>query len=239
MNNEKPTIGVLALQGDFAEHIVMLMQCGSKVITVKHAWQLDELDGLVIPGGESTTIAKLTGVDSLDDIFSVIRKKALAGMPIYGTCMGSIFLAKEIEGSSQGRLALMDIKVRRNAFGPQKFSSQINLAIPELGIEDYPAVFIRAPIVLSVKANVQVLCQIEQGIVMARQDNLLVTAFHPELTNDLAIHRYFVAMVMAHCATKELAQNGLRQREPVLAQNTGQASYAESSAVSELAGFQV
>lgn len=217
LSNDKPVIGVLALQGDFAEHMAMLEKCGAEVVTVKHARQVADLDGLVIPGGESTTIAKLTGVESLDDIFAKIRDRALSGMPVYGTCMGSIFLAKEIEGSSQGRLALMDIKVRRNAFGPQKFSSQINLPIPELGIAAFPAVFIRAPIVLEASPLVKVLCQIEQGIVMARQDNLLVTAFHPELTKDLSIHQYFVSMARDYCrgvksdSTVPLAVSGLKQ----------------------------
>lgn len=191
----QPKIGVLALQGDFAEHVQMLTLCGADAVPIRHSWQLDRLDGLVIPGGESTTIAKLTG-ESSDPIFDAIKSRGVNGMPIYGTCMGSIFLAREIEGSQQGRLALMDIKVRRNAFGPQRFSFESELDIPELGAEPFPAVFIRAPMILSCGQPVKVMARLRDGIVMARQNNLLVTAFHPEITADLRVHRYFLSMVL-------------------------------------------
>ena len=191
----KPLIGVLALQGDFAEHAHMLEACGANSIKVRHSWQFDEIDGLVIPGGESTTIAKLTGATT-DPIFDKITRRARGGMPIYGTCMGSILLAKEIEGSTQGRLSLMDIKVRRNAFGPQRFSFESELDIPELGAEPFPAVFIRAPMIISCGDSVKVMARFGDGIVMARQDNMLVSAFHPEITADNRVHRYFVSMVL-------------------------------------------
>lgn len=189
-------IAVLALQGDFAEHAEMLRQCGAnEVVFARWASDLEDVDGLVIPGGESTTIAKLTG-NSADPIFDTIIKKAREGMPVYGTCMGLIFLAKEIEGSEQGRLALMDIKVRRNAFGPQKFSREEDLNIAQLGgSEDYPVVFIRGPIIIGAGSGVDVFASVEEGIVMCRQGNLLATAFHPELTNDTRVHAYFVSMV--------------------------------------------
>lgn len=187
-------IGVLALQGDFAEHAKMIESCGADALEVRRAAQLDLIDGLIIPGGESTAIARLTA-DGVDCIFDAIKEKAAAGMPIYGTCMGSIFLAKDIEGSSQGRLALMDITVRRNAFGPQKKSSERWIDGPVLGDEPFQAVFIRGPIILACKDNVEVLAAVEEGIVMARQDNLLVTAFHPEITNDRRVHEYFLTMV--------------------------------------------
>ena len=190
-------IGVLALQGDFAEHKRMIETCGAQSRLVKHAEQLQGIDGLIIPGGESTTIAKLTANDDAA-IFDAIISRAQAGMPIYGTCMGSIFLAREIEGSPQGRLALMDIVVRRNAFGPQKYSREEEVAIPALGEEPFSVVFIRGPIILSAGPKVQVLASVEEGIVMARQDNLLVTAFHPELTEDDRVHRYFLNMVAEH-----------------------------------------
>jgi 5'-phosphate synthase pdxT subunit len=189
-----PKIGVLALQGDFAEHIEMLESCGAIALEVRRSSDLAEADGLIIPGGESTAIAKLTH-DNGDPIFDTICERVLAGMPVYGTCMGSIFLAKEIEGSKQGRLALMDIKVRRNAFGPQRRSFQSSLAIACLGQPDFPAVFIRAPIVLSCSPNVEVLAKTEEGIVMARQQNMLVTAFHPEITEDKRVHYLFLNMV--------------------------------------------
>lgn len=189
-----PVIGILALQGDFAEHAQMLRQLGAETRLVRRAEEIEQLDGLVIPGGESTTIARLT--ERADDtIFDTIVRRAQSGMPIYGTCMGSIFLAREIEGSSQGRLALMDIKVRRNAFGPQKFSSEREVEIPALGSEPFNVVFIRAPIIVSCAPDVQILARVEEGIVMARQGNLLVTSFHPEITEDTRVHQYFLTMV--------------------------------------------
>jgi 5'-phosphate synthase pdxT subunit len=187
-------IGVLGLQGSFAEHISAIEKCGAHAIDIRHSWQLDEVDGLIIPGGESTAIAKLTG-DNPDPIFDTIKKRIDGGMPVYGTCMGSIFLAREIEGSSQGRLAVMDIKVRRNAFGPQRNSFETALDIKVLGAGSFPAVFIRAPIIVSTGAGVEVLARVDEGIVMARQGNLLVTAFHPEITDDLRVHDYFLKMV--------------------------------------------
>jgi pyridoxal 5'-phosphate synthase pdxT subunit len=190
----KPSIGVLALQGDFAEHCLALTRCGANPIEVRHSRQLDQLEGLVIPGGESTAIDTLTS-DNQDPIFAAIKKMGALGLPIYGTCMGSIFLAREIEGSIQGRLALMDIKVRRNAFGPQRFSFETDLEIANFGVETFPAVFIRAPMIVSCGPGVAVMARLEDGIVMARQDNLLVTTFHPEITDDMRVHRYFLEMV--------------------------------------------
>jgi 5'-phosphate synthase pdxT subunit len=187
------TIGILALQGDFAEHCAAVERCNAIALEIRHSWQLNDIDGLIIPGGESTAIAKLTK-DNDDPIFDAILSRAKSGMPIYGTCMGSIFLAKEIEGSTQGRLGIMDIKVRRNAFGPQKNSFQTFLPVDEIGSQPFPAVFIRAPIVLSCGPGVHVLAQMQEGIVMAKQDNLLITTFHPEITDDLRVHRYFLSM---------------------------------------------
>lgn len=198
-------IGVLALQGDFAEHATMLEKCGVTASEIRHSWQLKELDGLIIPGGESTAIATLTA-DNADPIFDVIRERARGGMPIYGTCMGTIFLAREIIGSRQGRLSLMDISVKRNAFGPQRFSFETRLNIKALGPQPFHAVFIRGPVVSSAGAAVEVLAEIEQGIVMARQDNYLVTAFHPEITDDPRVHQYFIEMVKA-ANEKKLASN--------------------------------
>jgi len=187
-------IGVLALQGDFAEHAAMLEECGVTASEIRHSWQLKDVDGLIIPGGESTAIAKLTS-DNNDPIFDTIRQRALGGMPIYGTCMGSIFLASQIEGSQQGRLALMNISVKRNAFGPQRFSFETLVDIPILGAEPFHAVFIRGPIINSAGPGVEVLARVEQGIVMARQGQYLVTAFHPEITDDTRVHEFFIRMV--------------------------------------------
>lgn len=195
VDSGKLVIGVLALQGAVSEHMHLLDACGAEAVAVKRSKDLEGIDGLIIPGGESTTIAKLTGVEAFDAIMDDIKQRAIAGMPVYGTCMGSIFLAKEIEGSDQGRLGLMDIKVRRNAFGPQKYSSEREVSIPQLRSVPFNAVFIRAPIILSCGADVNVMASIDEGIVMARQGNLLVTSFHPELTDDTLVHKYFVSMV--------------------------------------------
>ncbi len=222
-------IGVLALQGDFAEHIKMLEQCGVSAKAVRYAEELDHIDGLIIPGGESTAVAKLTDEGSAP-IFSAIKAKIapsekvgassafstpVNAMPVYGTCMGSIFLAKEIEGSSQGRLAVMDIKVRRNAFGPQRRSFESDLKIDALGAEVFPAVFIRAPVIVECGPNVQVLSAIDEGIVMARQGTLLVTAFHPEITDDLRVHQYFLGMVQEYRQAQSKAVRDSQLPEPV------------------------
>ncbi|MBU6451376.1 MAG: pyridoxal 5'-phosphate synthase glutaminase subunit PdxT [Cyanobacteria bacterium REEB67] len=192
-------VGVLALQGDFAEHMNALQRADSEIETsaVRYAEQISgelAIDALVIPGGESTAIARLVD-DGNDPLFAAIKSRAQSGMPVYGTCMGSIFLAREIEGSKQGRLALMDIAVKRNAFGAQRRSFEIDLPVAELGAEAFPAVFIRAPIITSCGPAVTVMATIAEGIVMARQDNLLISAFHPEIVDDSRVHAYFIDMV--------------------------------------------
>jgi len=196
-------IGILALQGDFAEHAAKLRELGCIATEVRRSSELDGLDGLIIPGGESTTNAKLEDAasrfhsatpDTLP-IFDTIKEKGKAGFPIWGTCMGSILLAKEIEGSKQGRIGLMDITVRRNAFGPQRESAEIPLRIPKLGDEPFPGIFIRAPLFLKAGKNVEILSKLEVGFVMAREGNLLATAFHPEITSDKRVHEYFLTML--------------------------------------------
>jgi len=202
-------IAVLALQGSFAEHAESLKRCGAEVVLARWAKDLEDVDGLVIPGGESTTIAKLTG-NTTDPIFDTIIRRAKEGMPVYGTCMGLIFLAARIEGSSQGRLGLMDITVRRNAFGPQKFSREESIAIPALGDLPLPLVFIRGPIIISAGPGVEVFASVEEGIVMCRQKNLLATAFHPELTEDTRVHAYFLNMVKEYIHSKSAVINQAR-----------------------------
>lgn len=219
------TIGILSLQGDVAEHCRAIEELGARALQIKYSRQIDEIDGLIIPGGESTTIAKLTA-DNPDLIFDRIRAFIDLGKPVYGTCMGSIFLAKEIEGSAQGRLAAMDIKVRRNAFGPQRFSFETDLDIPALGNQPVPAVFIRGPVILAAGVDVTVMAHIDANvgkitktsnpveidesvtsyIVMARQKNLLVSSFHPELTDDLRVHAYFLKMVEECKSASETAK---------------------------------
>jgi len=189
-------IGVLALQGDFAEHISMLKQLNVETAEVRLPKHLDELDGLIIPGGESTTIGKLAvAYDLMEPLKKFGQRHA-----IWGTCAGAIFISKDI-GRDQPLLSLMDIKVERNAFGRQIDSFEIDLDIPELKqatgtTEDYHAVFIRAPIIESVQSDTKILASIPDGrIVAAQQGNLLATSFHPELTDDTRFHEYFLSLI--------------------------------------------
>jgi 5'-phosphate synthase pdxT subunit len=189
-------IGVLALQGDFAEHIAMLKQLNVDASEVRLPKQLDGLDGLIIPGGESTTIGKLAvAYDLIEPLKTFGQRHA-----IWGTCAGAIFISKDI-GRDQPLLGLMDIKVQRNAFGRQIDSFETDLDIPELKhatgtTEDYHAVFIRAQIIESVSGDTKILASVADGrIVAAQQGHLLATSFHPELTNDTRFHEYFLSMV--------------------------------------------
>jgi 5'-phosphate synthase pdxT subunit len=188
-------IGVLALQGDFAEHIVMLRKFGADTAEVRLAKQLDDLDGLIIPGGESTTIGKLA-VD-----FGLMEPLRFFGQShaIWGTCAGAIFLSKDAQ-RPQPLLGLMDISVARNAFGRQVDSFEADLDIVALKeatgtSTPYHAVFIRAPIIQSVQGEARALATLPDGrIVAARQGRLLATSFHPELTNDSRFHEYFISL---------------------------------------------
>ena len=192
---DKHLVGVLGLQGDFREHIKKLESLGAETRDIRRASDLDDIDALIIPGGESTAVAILEGSEAGHGIFDTIRKLGNEGLPIWGTCMGSILLAKNIEGSKQGRLGLMDITVHRNAFGPQRFSSEIPLHIPALGEEPFPGVFIRAPLITKISGDVEVLGKVDRGIVMARERNLLATVFHPEMVDDARVHQYFLSMI--------------------------------------------
>ena len=186
------TIGVLALQGDFAEHLAMLARIGVGAREVRKAGDLEGVDALIIPGGESTTIGKLMARYGLDE---AIRARAKQGMPIYGTCAGLILLAQAIEGSDQPRLGLMDIAVIRNAFGRQIESFEADIPFAPTPDQPVRGVFIRAPIVARVGAGVQTLSVFDGKIVAVQQGNLLATAFHPELTDDTRVHRYFLSLV--------------------------------------------
>lgn len=184
-------IGVLALQGDFIEHELILQRLGIVVGEVRLPKDLDALDGLIMPGGESTTFAKLAARFGLVE---PLRSFTRHGHPVWGTCAGLIFLAKDV-GRDQPTLGLMDIKVRRNAFGRQVDSFISDLNLPIVGNSPFPGVFIRAPIIESVGPTVQTLGQLDDGtIVAARQGNMLVTSFHPELTHDTRMHQYFLDM---------------------------------------------
>lgn len=184
-------IGVLALQGAFREHRLLLEKCGVDAPEIRKPEELGDLAGLVLPGGESTTIGKLMVEWGLLD---TIRSRAAEGMAVYGTCAGMILLAKDIVGSTQPRLGLMDTKVRRNAFGRQRESFEADLDVLEFGADPVKAVFIRAPYIESAGPGVKVMAAVGDHIVIARQGNLLATAFHPELTGDDRIHKYFIAM---------------------------------------------
>ncbi|HRY13016.1 MAG TPA: pyridoxal 5'-phosphate synthase glutaminase subunit PdxT [Syntrophomonadaceae bacterium] len=182
-------IGVLALQGAFLEHEIALARCGGSSTQVRTERELETVDALIIPGGESTTIGKLMITYGL---YEPIRKRAAEGMPIWGTCAGMILLAREIVEMNQVSLGLMDIAVRRNAFGRQVDSFETELEIE--GLPPSRGVFIRAPYVERVWGNTRVLSRYKDKIIMVREDNLLATAFHPELTDDLTIHHYFLQM---------------------------------------------
>jgi len=196
-------IGILALQGDFIEHCHMLGELGVEAVQVRRPDQLADIDALIIPGGESTTMLNLLHCYQL---FQPIRQAALVGLPVMGTCAGMILLAKQVSNPEMDTLALMDIAVRRNAFGRQVDSFEFGLDIPVLGKEPFPAVFIRAPFIESVDSNVEILSRLPDGtIVAARQSNLLALAFHPELCCDTRLHRYFLGMVAEYLSGRDKA----------------------------------
>jgi 5'-phosphate synthase pdxT subunit len=185
-------IGVLALQGAFIEHINILCSLSVDAVEVRKPEQLRDLDGLIIPGGESTTFGKLAVEYGL---IEPLRAFCNSGKPVWGTCAGMIFLAKDV-GRKQPVLGVMDVQVQRNAFGRQVDSFEVDLDIPALGKEPFHAIFIRAPLIESVGKGVEVLAKLDDGtVVAARQGNLLATSFHPELTNDTRFHRYFLERV--------------------------------------------
>ncbi len=186
-------IGVLASQGAFAEHISTFKQLDTEAVPVRLPEELRGMDGLIIPGGESTSISRLM---SSYNLMSEIASMARGGMPLFGTCAGMILMAGDISANGTESLGLINIRVRRNAFGRQVDSFETELAIPVLGEKPFPAVFIRAPIIENCDSGVDILARLENGtIVAARQEKMLVTAFHPELTDDLRLHRYFLDIV--------------------------------------------
>lgn len=185
-------IGVLALQGDVVEHVSALENSGVDAVAVKTAEDLASVDGLVIPGGESTTVMKLLDRFALAE---PVIARTRQGMPLWGTCMGMIVIARDVAGTPQPTLGLMDISVRRNAFGRQNESAEVALPVPALGAKDFPAVFIRAPWVERAGDAVEVLAERDGHAVMVRQKNMLATSFHPELSGDRRVHEYFMQMV--------------------------------------------
>jgi len=194
-------IGVLAMQGDFSEHVAMLrgmgMQRGEPVepLEVRNRPELEAVDGLIIPGGESTTIGKLLRDFEL---LEPLRQRVQDGMPVFGSCAGAIALARSVGGLQRPLIGLMDITVQRNAYGRQLQSFEIDLAVPDLGERPVRAIFIRAPSFTSAGEGVRVLARLPDGsIVAARQRAMLAISFHPELAGDDRLHRYFTDMVLS------------------------------------------
>lgn len=208
-----PRIGVLALQGDVREHVRALQACGADPAIVRHASELVDLDGLVIPGGESTTMSILAERDGLLEPLRAFRR---SGRPCFGSCAGMIFLADRITGGrpDQQTMGGLDVTAQRNAFGRQVDSFETDLLIPALGEEPFRAVFIRAPAIVDVGPQVEVLAAIDDRVVAVRQGHLLATAFHPELTSDTRVHGYFVGMVAAANRSGSDDTIGSTVREP-------------------------
>jgi len=195
--NPIPRVGVLALQGDFREHIAVLSALGADAVAVRRPSELAAVDGLVIPGGESTVMDKLSRLFGLAE---PLRDAIASGLPVYGTCAGLIMLADRVRDAIDGQHTLggLDVTVRRNAFGSQLDSFETDLDIPELGPAPMHAVFIRAPVVEDVGTSAHALATLDDGrIVAVEQGNLLGTSFHPEVTNDLRFHDYFLQKVRA------------------------------------------
>lgn len=192
-------IGILALQGDVREHEAMLHDCGARTSLVRRPGELEGLDGLVIPGGESTTIGRLMADFGLHE---AIVRRAAEGMAVFGTCAGMVLLAREaigaarLDGAAQPLLGLMDMVVQRNGFGRQRESFEVDLLVPALGEQPLRAVFIRAPYAERVGEGVSVLAQVGGKPVLCRQGRFLASAFHPEVTEDTRLHRFFLEHVV-------------------------------------------
>jgi pyridoxal 5''-phosphate synthase, glutaminase subunit Pdx2 len=186
----KMKIGVLSFQGGVIEHLNHIKELGHIGIEVKKEKDLKGIDAIILPGGESTTIGKLLKVTGL---MKPLKEKIENGLPTWGTCAGMILLANEIEGQKEKYLEAMDIKVERNAFGTQIDSFKTYKIIEQISDEEMELVFIRAPYISEIKNNVEILCRVDNKIVAAKQNNIVVTAFHPELTDDVRFLRYFLS----------------------------------------------
>ncbi|MFP3879724.1 MAG: pyridoxal 5'-phosphate synthase glutaminase subunit PdxT, partial [Dehalococcoidia bacterium] len=195
------------LQGTFIEHIRIVRRLGVQVTEIRLPHEMDSLDGLIIPGGESTTILRLMQSFGL---IQPIRLMARHGLSIWGTCAGVVLLAKDVSNYEMETLGLMDTKVRRNAFGRQIDSFEADLEIPAVGQKPFHAVFIRAPIIVQAEPGVEILARLPDGsIVAARQDQLLASTFHPEFTDDLRFHSYFLSMINRRASHKH--EDGILQ----------------------------
>lgn len=188
----EPRVGVLALQGDVDEHCAMLEACGARPVRVKTGPELQSVDGLIVPGGESTTVIRLLDRFELTE---PLVARVRAGMPLWGTCMGMIVVARDVAGMDQKTLGLLDVTVRRNAFGRQLASEEVALEVPALGGASFPAVFIRAPWIERSGPGVEVLAAYKGHGVFVRQGHVMGTSFHPELTGDRRVHAWFLEML--------------------------------------------
>ncbi|MDE5416305.1 pyridoxal 5'-phosphate synthase glutaminase subunit PdxT [Alkalihalobacterium chitinilyticum] len=191
-------IGVLALQGAVREHVKCLAAPDVETVIIKKVEQLENIDGLVFPGGESTTMRRL--IDEYG-FFEALKEFGAKGKPIFGTCAGLILMSKHIVGQPEGHLGFMDMTVQRNAFGRQRESFETDLIVTGIG-DDVRAVFIRAPLIVDVDENVEILSKFNEEIVVARQGHYLACSFHPELTDDHRFHQYFVDIVRESINTK-------------------------------------
>jgi pyridoxal 5'-phosphate synthase pdxT subunit len=194
MAGPAPRVGVLAYQGDVREHLRALAEVGAPGVPVRAPADLDAVDGLIVPGGESTVIGKLAARFGL---LGPLRERARAGLPVFGTCAGMIFLAREVEGPPQDLLGVLDVRVRRNAFGRQVASFEADVDVKGLDGGPVSAAFIRAPWVAEAGPGVEVLGEVDGKVVAVRQGDLLATAFHPELTGERRLHALFVDLARA------------------------------------------
>jgi len=201
-HGSEATIGVLALQGDVQEHLAAVKRAGARGAPVRTREELECVDALIIPGGESTTVGRLL---ERFDLMEPVRERAEAGMPLLGSCTGLNLMAREIRGSDQPRLGLLDVEVERNAFGRQLDSFETDLSVPAVGEPPMRAVFIRAPRVTRVGPGVEVLASVPEGAVLVRQGRLLGCAFHPELTGDARLHAWLARMAV-EAKAEELAR---------------------------------
>lgn len=189
------TVGVLAIQGAVAEHVAALNKIENvNGIEVKTLKEIEQLDGLILPGGESTAMGKILNYFQM---LEPLAEKIKQGLPVWGTCAGMILLAKQIVDQDTTYFKTMDTVVKRNAYGSQLDSFQTIIDLPEISSTPIPLIFIRAPYIESVQGDVKVLAKVADKIVAAEQGNMLVTAFHPELTNDLSFHKYFCTKILA------------------------------------------
>jgi pyridoxal 5'-phosphate synthase pdxT subunit len=186
-------VGVVSLQGDYQKHATVIAGFGLPVVEVRTPDDLSGVSGLVIPGGESTTIGMLMERSGL---LELVRQRAKDGLPIFATCAGLILLARDIENSGQVRIGVLDICVRRNAYGRQIESFEARIPVPALGGEEIEAVFIRAPVITRTGPDIEVLGRFEDSPVLVRAGRILAASFHPELTGDTRLHRYFLHRVI-------------------------------------------